>query len=139
MFSFAISQRSLERIGLSIAGLVLVGFATVLSVLFFLQVRNNSFIHILKMCFLCVSVSEKLYVKGSYYEQSCPHDFLQHCTCNVNCNCFSFSLCCDHTTDNICLIIFLKHFTCNVNCNCSRRPAGHHEMEIYQPSTSSLR
>ena len=62
MFSFAISQRSLERIGLSIAALVLVGFATVLSVLFFLQVKTISFVSILKMCFL-FALSEKLYVR----------------------------------------------------------------------------
>ena len=62
MFSFAISQRSLERIGLSIAALVLVGFATVLSVLFFLQVKTIIFVFILIMCFFSLSI-RKLYVR----------------------------------------------------------------------------
>ena len=48
--------------------------------------------------------------------------------------------CYDIWTQNTLHLWFIsQHFTCNINCNCSRRPAGHHEMEIYQPSTSSLR
>jgi hypothetical protein len=42
VYSFAISQRALERIGLSLAGLLLLGGFSVLSVLFFLQVISYS-------------------------------------------------------------------------------------------------
>ena len=73
MFSFAISQRSLERIGLSIAALVLVGFATVLSVLFFLQVKTIIFVFILIMCFLFSQYQKTL--RQDRFRQSFPHDF----------------------------------------------------------------